>query len=419
MAVQATFQSMGLRSENAVSAYLLLENAHESNLVSDISKVDYLAGNLGRTHLRPLPGLPTFVDDVYVFGYLRREDCVFHRGHISCTTGEDSSAKNTFARISTAARESLGTAPDGTTRCNIQTNIVHTLATRDNAEGGAIQATVSRIEDDTDKKAQAKWRELYPDTEPAGLFVAKVDVSEISMDELQASLPAFERLLLAHGYGIYCIDYTQDFSGVLDQEALVDRLCASEGFREQGDLASAMRTDVHTILANTSSVGDHVCTWVRTSKAGYTVRTKAYKVVSNIEAGEIREPIGGHLADYVDCPNEHLRRTFLHPDVQARRCTRIEVSLYACRGGDLSANTAKEVVAEALALVSPSDLPEEQGLFVVQPPAKQWENLATRLDRRARYSSPGTRTRQQAGSRVSGSGPPRQTRTKRRLGRGP
>ncbi|MEW8688952.1 MAG: hypothetical protein AB2556_24295 [Candidatus Thiodiazotropha sp.] len=39
--------------------------------------------------------------------------------------------------------------------------------------------------------------------------------------------------------------------------------------------------------------------------------------------------------------------------------------------GDLSADTAKEVVAEALALVSPSDVPEEQGLFVAQPPAKQ------------------------------------------------
>ena len=113
----------------------------------------------------PLPGLPTFADDVYVFGYLRREDWVFHRGHLSCTTEEECSAKNTVARISIAARESLGTAPDGTTRCNMQTNIVHTLATRDNAEGGAVRATVSRIEYDTDKKAQAKWRELYPDTE--------------------------------------------------------------------------------------------------------------------------------------------------------------------------------------------------------------------------------------------------------------
>ena len=166
-------------------------------------------------------------------------------------------------------------------------------------------------------------------------------MSEIPMDELQASLPAFERLLLAHGYSIYCIDYTQDFSGVLDREALVDHLCASEGFREQGDLASAMRTDKPTILANTDSVGGHVCTWVHTSKAGYTVRKKAYnKVISNFEAGEIREPIGGHLADYVDCPNDHLRRTFLHPDVQARGCTRIKVSLYACRGGVVDSQAA-------------------------------------------------------------------------------
>ena len=129
MAVPATFQAMGLRSERAVSTHLLLENAYESNLVSDISKVDYLAGNLGRTHLRPLPGLPTFVNDVYVFGYLLREDCVFHGGRLSCTTGEDSSAKNTIARISTAARECMGTAPDGTICDHIQAHIVHTIAT--------------------------------------------------------------------------------------------------------------------------------------------------------------------------------------------------------------------------------------------------------------------------------------------------
>ena len=380
MAVQATFQTMGLRSEKAVAAHLLLENAHESNLVPDIAQVDYLAGNLGRTHLHPLPGLPTYVDDVYVYGYLRREDCVARGGRLSCTTGEDGSAKNIVARISTAVRESMGKAPDGNSRGHIQTNIVHTLAARENTEGSAIRETVARIEFDTDQKAKTEWRRLYPGAETAGLFVAKVDVSEIPMDELQASLPAFERQLLAHGYGLYSIDYTQDFSGVLDREKLVDHLCAFEGFREQGDLAAAMRCrGAPTILANTDSVGKHVCTWVRTSAAGYTVRTKLYnKVVSNFEAGEVREPIGGHLADYVDCPNKHLRRTFLHADVQGRGCTRIEVSLYACRGRDLSADTAVEVVEEALALVSPTDLP---GLFVVQPPAKQWENLAACLDR--------------------------------------
>ncbi|EDO48938.1 predicted protein [Nematostella vectensis] len=116
--------------------------------------------------------------------------------------------------------------------------------------------------------------------------------------------------------------------------------------------------------------------------AGYTVRTKLYnKVVSNFEAGEVRKPIGDHLADYVDCPNKHLRQTFVHPDVHARGCIRIGVSLYACSGRDLLADTATELVEEALALVSPKDLPEEECLFVVQPRAKQWENLATCLDR--------------------------------------
>lgn len=381
MAVQTTFQAMGVRSEKSAATHLLLENTHESNLLPDIAQVDYLAGHLGRTHLRPLEGLPTFVDDVYVFGYMRREDCVAYRGRLSCTTGENGSAKNIVAWISTAVRQSIGTTTDGTSRGNIQTNIVHTLATRENTVGGSIRQTLDRIETDTNQKALARWRELYPGTEPAGIFVAKMDVSEIPMHELQDSMPAFERLLLAHGYGLYSIDYTQDFSGVIDRKTLVEHLCELEGFREQGDLGTAMRADTPTILANTDSVGKHVCTWVCTSKAGYTVRTKLYnKVVSNFEAGEVREPIGGHLADYADCPNEHLRRTFLHPDVQARGCTRIEVSLYACRGRDLSADTAKDVVEEALALVSPKDIPEE-GLFVVQPPAKQWENLATCLDR--------------------------------------
>ena len=60
--------------KKAVAVHLLLENSYESNLVSDIAKVDYLAGTLGRTNLRPLAGLQPFVDDIYVFDYLSREE---------------------------------------------------------------------------------------------------------------------------------------------------------------------------------------------------------------------------------------------------------------------------------------------------------------------------------------------------------
>lgn len=97
------------------------------------------------------------------------------------------------------------------------------------------------------------------------------------------------------------------------------------------------------------------------------------------EAGEIREPVGGHLADYVDCPNPHLRQTFLHPDVQARGCTRIEVSLYACPQNELSSKKATDYIEKVLEQVSTED--EEDGLFVVQPLSKQWQNLAESLNR--------------------------------------
>ena len=205
MVVQATFASMGLRSEKAMATHLLLENVHESSPVPDIALVDYLAGNLDCTHLHSLPGLPMFVDNVY--GYLRLEDCVVRGGHLSCTTGEDGAMKNNVARIATALSGSIGEGCG-----HIQMIIVHTLADRENTEGSTIRVTVAQVKFNTKKKTRMQWLELYPGTEPAGLFVAKVDVSEIPMDELQASLPAFERQLLAHSYGLYSIYYMQDFS---------------------------------------------------------------------------------------------------------------------------------------------------------------------------------------------------------------
>ena len=103
-------------------------------------------------------------------------------------------------------------------------------------------------------------------------------------------------------------------------------------------------------------------------------RSSATTVISNFEAGEVQELVGGHLADNIDCPNFHLRKT--HPEIHARDCTRIEVSLCACRGLDLLADTASRVVGDTLDRAS-----TKEGMFVVQPPAKQWQNLAADRDR--------------------------------------
>ena len=50
--ISATFTQLGLRSSKSVATHILLENAYESNLVLDISNVDYLADNNGPTSLQ-------------------------------------------------------------------------------------------------------------------------------------------------------------------------------------------------------------------------------------------------------------------------------------------------------------------------------------------------------------------------------
>ena len=362
----ATYKNMGIRCAKNVANHILLENTYENNLVSDISTVDYLSNNNGRTNLQPLEGLPTFVDDLYVYGYLRQKECMYVGGKLLCS--DDGSAKRIVSRISTAICGLVD-------KQSIHTAISYTISMQTDSKSSTIRSTVERIEKDTNSRARKRWETIFANEKPYGIFVAKIDVSEIPIQELHNILPILEEQLLGNGYGIYSIDYTRDFSGTLDRQELVDYLVQEHDFREQGDFASAIGNDTPTILDNTDTVGKHVCTWISTHN-GYTTRTKLYnKIVSNFEAGEVREQFGGHLADYADCPNEHLRKTFLHPDVQNRGCTRIEISLYAC--SDRTPEKADYLVDNVLQLVSPKNTQ----LFVEQPAIRQWENLAKILDR--------------------------------------
>ena len=192
------------------------------------------------------------------------------------------------------------------------------------SKGSKIVETIAKIESDTGQRARKQWKKLFLEKEVYACFVAKIDVSEVDIAHLQERLPMMARLLASRGDGMYEIDYTQDFSRMVDRNTLVAHLLAN-GFERQ---ESRSRSDKRIILDSTSSMGNHVCTWLHEVR-GHTVRTKIYsKLVSQFEAGEV---FGGHLADYVDCSNQHMRRTFEHPAVQVRDCTRIEASYYGSK----------------------------------------------------------------------------------------
>ena len=103
-------------------------------------------------------------------------------------------------------------------------------------------------------------------------------------------------------------------------------------------------------------------------------RVKFYnKIVSNLEAGEVRNMFGGHIFDYVYSSNERLRRIFWHPDTKKRGITRLEVSLYG-RQYRLSENVGESLVSRELKLMS-----KKYMLFYIQPATNQWLALAERI----------------------------------------
>ena len=337
---RATLANMGLRNEASVAFHILQENVWESNLVSDIAKVDYLADNEGQTNLHPLEGLPPFVDDVYVYGPLAVEDVVVVHGRPSCTTGENGTAKRLVAKLAGLAWEVW--------RQKLHVSIVHTVG---RASSGKISETLEQIgQSGLGQLAATQWHRIQPEATIAAYFVAKCDVSELPMQDLQKGLQGFCRHLLSIGSGLYQIVYTRDFAGTLDRPALVAHL-VEQGFRQQGDQPT--QNDSGCILDNTTSVGHHVCTFVQT-KNDRTIATKFYnKIVSQIEAGDVRKGFEGHAAHLLESTNQHLRRTLAHLEVLAKGCTRIEVPVYGCGSEELSERAAEEFLGEALALSVP------------------------------------------------------------------
>ena len=377
----------------SIAYNVLFENTFDSNLVSDISNVDYLAGNQGATDLHPLDGLSTFVDDMYIFGYCREEQM-------------DSIGRRIWYKKSTNAAATVVRSIAGVLASSIYTDKKYHISiqntTRTDANG-TICDTIRKIERATDGKTRKRWLEanniaqeyttnLQEQTAIVGVFVAKVDLSEYTIEETSEFLPRIQEFLDGSAYGIYAIDYTQDFSGTLVRSKLVDHFlslgCRLQKTKNNGETPRFDNDDNDdddddddndndnptTILDNTKSVGNHVCTLAYTYN-GLFVRNKIYnKIVCQFEAGTVQDSFGGHLADYAACPNKHLRRTFEHPDVRARGLSRIEISVYGC-------TTANPLEYGRRILANTIEQMQGKNLFCIQPTSKHWENFANAIDR--------------------------------------
>ena len=244
---------------------------------------------------------------------------------------------------------------------------MHTVEIKD-IVNSSILKTIVEIE--KNHPVRQKWEERTLN-QPFAVFVVKVDVSNIPIQELQKYIKELEQALFTIGYYIYCVDYTRDFSGTMDKEELAKYLIEEEDFREEGDTSNMDKT--HIVLKNNGSVGRNVLTYIRRDGKSMQ-RVKFYnKIVSNLEAGEVRNNFGGHIFDYVYSSNERLRRLFWHPDTKKRGITRLEVSLYG-RQYRLSENIGDFLITRELKLMS-----KKYMRFYIQPAVNQWKALAENI----------------------------------------
>ena len=363
--IETTFKAMGKRSLKSIAEHILKENINENNLINDIANVNYTKNHQGKTHLQEIEGFGLFVDDLYIYGYLRKEDIVFNpKGGVSCTEGGNGSASCVVEMLRSIVKQTIGK------NSNLpHINIMHTVEIKEDLGNSSILKTISEIE--KNHPIRKKWEERTLN-QPFAVFVVKVDVSNIPIQELQKYIKELEQALFTIGYYIYCVDYTRDFSGTMDKEELIKYLLEEGNFREEGDTSNMDKTNV--VLNNNSSVGRNVLTYIRRDGESM-LRTKVYnKIVSNLEAGEVRNIYGGHIYDYVYSSNERLRRLFWHPDTKKRGITRLEVSLYG-RQYRLSENIGEFLIRRELKLLS-----KKQMLFYIQPAANQWQALAENIN---------------------------------------
>ena len=280
---------------------------------------------------------------------------------MQCTTGEKGSASYILDGIRNLVKYTIGKD----TLENPHVNFMHTVAL-DRVDKGTILTTIHKIEEKTN--VLPKWKEYNNMEDPSAAFVVKVDVSNIPIEKIHEHIHDLEIRLLGIGYYVYCIDYTQDFSGTLCRKDLVDYFLSNYDFKIQGE--DIYTNAKYTILNNTSSVGRNVFTYIHQENKNIH-RVKFYnKIASNFEAGEVRSCMGSHLADYVYSSNKRLRDVFY---VQERGITRIEISIYGSQK-EIGKERGQEVVSNVLSMVS-----KREPLFYIQPAIKQWHALAERL----------------------------------------
>ena len=134
----------------------------------------------------------------------------------------------------------------------------------------------------------------------------KIDLDHLESDKVIEILSNVKNLKFLANNNIFIndIDFTQDYSGVIKKEEVINWLLTNCDFRMQHsyDLAT------HTILDNDFKISKNCLTFIKHTNNG-DIRYKFYnKFVQNLESPSVRDLVGSHLGHYISNPNDNLKK---------------------------------------------------------------------------------------------------------------
>ena len=137
----------------------------------------------------------------------------------------------------------------------------------------------------------------------------KVDLDQFESDKVIEILSNTENLKFLSNNNIFIndIDFTQDFSGLINKEEVINWLLFNRDFRKQHsyDLAT------HTILVNDFKISRNCLTFIKHTNNG-DIRYKFYnKFVQSLESPSARDLVGSLLGDYISNPNDKLKEAIM------------------------------------------------------------------------------------------------------------
>ena len=365
--IEISFTQLGLKRRNNLPQHLMVENTYNSNLLTDISDVDYTKNNMGPMELGVIEDLPDLIcDDLYVYTYLSKEDVVYIGNNIKTTTGGNGAGSELVNRFYGIISKTLTkNLPEGN---KPHTQIIDTINLEFEKTRSLTITLVEKIEKKL--KIREKW-EKYTLKKPIGLVLLKIDVSEIPIIELEKIFKEFNNMLNITGCSVYEIDYTKDYYGTLIRDKLEKHLIKKHNYFVQEGEDSYFSEN--SIIDNKHSVGNNVISFINYNGEEIN-RIKLYnKFASNVETSSVRNKFGFHLSETIDNDNKYLDSLFNNKQVRDNGVTRIEVTVYGVY--NFSVKNGLERINKKLSLF------KGHSLFVKQPTPNQWINLRDNIDR--------------------------------------